>query len=416
MKRGRDTDVRRVAVTLSLVVFVTVLANSSRLAKLPLRAFLKDDLGLPPERMATFFAVAGLAWYIKPLAALLSDHVLLLGTRRRHYLMLSAAGGTLVWLVAALSPADALLLLLAMITVNCFAVLGNTVAGGLLVDAGRRYQATGVLSAARVLAMNAATLIGGPVSGWLAGRTFAWTCWTGVALMTVMLIAISRLTAVEKGVPARTSGMPGGLIRDALSQLRARQLWSVCLLTGAFYAAPGIQSLFYYYQRDVIALTDQQIGLLAALNCGGGMLAAVCYGRFSTRFRLSTLVPAGVVFSGAFMLLYRFYDSLTAAVVLEPIAGFCVVLGVLPLHELTARASPPRHEALGFAIILSIGNAAMALSDISGTYLAKVFGLDLPAMLLVNAAFTSASALLVFLVPAALLGRTPEPNIPTRGV
>lgn len=404
MSRDHDPPLRRASVTLTLVVFVTILANSSRLAKFPLRALLKDDIGLTPEQMATFFAVAGLAWYIKPLAALLSDHVPLLGTRRRHYIMLSGAGGALVWLVAALSPRDATVLLAAMVTLNCFAVLGNTVAGGLLVDAGRKHHATGALSAARVLAMNTATLIGGPLSGWLAGRAFGWTCWIGVALTTLMLFTVSRLPEFEEESRAPV-GDAAEDVRKLLPHLRARQFWSVCLLTAAFYVAPGIQSLFYYFQRDVLVFTDQQIGLLAALNCGGGILAAVCYGRFSARFRLGALVPAGIVFSGAFMLMYRAYNSLPAALVIEPIAGFCFVLGVLPLHELTARASPPKHEALGFAVILSLGNAAIAFSDVSGAYLAKTLGLDLSAMLAVNALFTIASAALVALVPAALLGR-----------
>lgn len=68
-----------------------LLSNSMGLATLPLQYLLKDHMHLGATAIARFFALAGAAWYAKPLAGMLSDSVPLWGTRRRSYLLLSSA-------------------------------------------------------------------------------------------------------------------------------------------------------------------------------------------------------------------------------------------------------------------------------------------------------------------------------------
>ncbi len=385
--------------TLAAVIFVTVLVNTRWLLKLPLRTYLKDDLGLSPADMAMFMAAAGFAWYLKPLFGLLSDHVPLFGTRRRHYLLLSGIGGVVVWVMAASSPRTADALLVAMIAVNMFAVLGNTVGGGLLVDNGRRYRETRRFSVVRVAAMNSAMVLAGPLGGWLAGVSLGWTCLTGAGFM-VLMVGVLLVSGVNEAKAARSPLLDS--MRDFIAQLRCRAIWSVGLLTFVFYIAPGYQTLLYYYQRDVLAFTVQEIGLLEALQALGGVLAAVCYPRMARRTSLRILVPAGAVLSGACVALYTAYDAFTSALILEPILGFGIYLGVIPLYELSARACPTRHEALMFAAVMGLGNAALALSEMLGTRIAGVMGLGFHEMLPVYGACTAMSAAIVLLVPKQL--------------
>jgi len=391
---------QKTAITLSAVLLVTLLANTLRLAKLPLRVLLKDELSFTPERMAGFLALIGLAWYLKPLAGLLSDHVPLYGTRRRHYLLLSGGAGALAWLVATAYPHATTTLLIALIAVNLFAVLGNTVGGGLLVDAGRAQSATGLLSAVRLAAMNLAAVVAGPIGGWLAGRAFVWTCLAGALLMSTMFVAVASLPAQEA---PQTPAPLATTLRDIAVHLKDRRVWSVAVLTLAFYIAPGYQTLWFYHQQDFLRLSVQEIGLLEALQALGGIAGAACYAGWSSRVGLRTTLPAGIVLNGACVGLYAFYDSFAAALVIEPLLGFCVCIGVLPLCELTARASPPRHEAFVFAAIFGLGNMAMAMADVLGTRMASALGLELPALFSLYAACTAASAVLVLAVPPALL-------------
>src|SRR5579875_1219898 len=94
---------RRLYLLLGLSFFTTTFAVDQTL-KLPIQFLLKNHLHLPPQTMAGFFALGGLAWYFKPLAGILSDTVPLFGTRRRSYLLLSALGAGIFWLLLAVAP------------------------------------------------------------------------------------------------------------------------------------------------------------------------------------------------------------------------------------------------------------------------------------------------------------------------
>jgi hypothetical protein len=147
-KVGPHAELVRSAFLIGAGVFATTLAQPA-VIKLPLQNLLKTDLHVGPEGMAVFFAVSALAWYFKPLAGLLSDSVPLFGTRRRHYLLASAATAAVLWLLVAVVPRSYGSLLWAVVAMNSMLVMGSTVVGGLLVEAGQRYGATGRLTSAR---------------------------------------------------------------------------------------------------------------------------------------------------------------------------------------------------------------------------------------------------------------------------
>src|SRR5215475_13837706 len=84
-------SVRQYYVMIGLGAFVTTLCQPGVIGRLPLRLFLKDHLHLSAQAVATFTFVTTFAWNVKPVAGILSDAFPLFGTRRRHYMMLSAA-------------------------------------------------------------------------------------------------------------------------------------------------------------------------------------------------------------------------------------------------------------------------------------------------------------------------------------
>jgi len=410
--QASPSKLRQTELSVALAVFVTVFATGSRLGRLPLRSLIKDELGLPPEAMAEFFAIVGLAWYIKPLAGAMSDQLPLAGSRRKHYLVVSACGGALTWLVTCLVPISFAALAAALATLNMMAVLGNSVAGGLIVDAGREHQATGRLSALRVLAMNTGSLIIGPIGGWLAARAFALTCLSGAALMATMAIGVALLMDPDRVKPADNEARRSVQLRELIRQFGRRRVWASTLFASAIYLTPSLSTTFYYFQREGIGFSDQTIGLLGSLNCLGGMLGAYVYLRVSSDLRLRQSIVAGVGLCALRSLSYLAYGSLSTALIVEPIAGFCFILGIMPIHELSARASPPAHEAFVFAAILAVCNAAIAVSDILGTRLVADLGLSLDQLILVNAASLVAALALLPLVPAELLERESKASPP----
>ena len=130
--------------------FITTIGQSGVIGNLPLKFLLKNQLHVKPQAMATFFAVGAFAWYLKPLAGILSDSVPLFGTRRRHYLLLSAGAAGILWLLLGIVPKTFHSLLGTIVALETMWVIGSTVVEGLLVEEGQKYQATGQLSSLRL--------------------------------------------------------------------------------------------------------------------------------------------------------------------------------------------------------------------------------------------------------------------------
>jgi hypothetical protein len=87
-------------------VLATTLAQTQVLARLPLQNLLKNELHADRTANAAFFFWAGLAWYLKPFAGILTDAFPLFGSRRKSYLLISATLAALSWLVLIVTPTN----------------------------------------------------------------------------------------------------------------------------------------------------------------------------------------------------------------------------------------------------------------------------------------------------------------------
>src|SRR5919204_4702937 len=101
--RRAEPDFRRLAIFFAAVYFVQGFAEpKAGIAAQPIFFLLKEEMRLGVEEIATFFAITGLAWAVKPLYGLTSDLLPLFGYRRRSYLLLTTAMAALGWLVLGL--------------------------------------------------------------------------------------------------------------------------------------------------------------------------------------------------------------------------------------------------------------------------------------------------------------------------
>src|SRR5580658_8704719 len=146
-------------------IFASTMPQTTALGRLPLQFLLKNEMNVTREQMAAFFFWTGLAWYLKPLAGVLTDAFPFFGTRRRHYLLFSSVLTALSWIGMNFLPHTYGSLLLGVMLVELFMVMGSTVIGAFLVEAGQRMGATGRLTALRMSAFNFCTLIQGPLGG-----------------------------------------------------------------------------------------------------------------------------------------------------------------------------------------------------------------------------------------------------------
>lgn len=398
----RASAVRRHGALVAAGVFITVFATHENMAKLPIRSLIKDRLHLGPDATADFLAVASIGWFLKFVAGMLSDRVLFLGSRRRSYLVLSGVGGAACWTIAALVPERYSALLAVLVLVNAAAVLGNTALGGLLVEEGQRHDASSGFSALRVNAMNIASLAAGPIGAWLAGRAFGWTCMTGAGLMLVL--ALMTLVLVSPG-QARLEPTTAPAERRARLQeiFRSRGVWTVAALSCFFYIAPGFANVLYYRQCDVLGFSIARIGFLQMINCACALAASIGFVRISRRIAPRRLLALGIVAYAMSSLFYLGYRSWHAALAIEAANGFLAAPGLLAIQNLAVRATPRGHEALGYALILSVANVGVVLSEVIGAHLSTGLGLEFRTLVILNAAVTAVTIFGIPLLPRSLL-------------
>lgn len=156
---------RSIAVVMATGIFATTFVQLQGLGSLPLNSLLMKQMNLDSNQAGTFVAFSTLPWTFKAIAGLLVDGVPIFGSRRRAYLLLSAVFAALMWGMMALASASYNLLFLCAIGMNTALVFGSTTAGGLLVEGGQRFNASGKLSSLRAFAQNLGAALGVPVGG-----------------------------------------------------------------------------------------------------------------------------------------------------------------------------------------------------------------------------------------------------------
>jgi predicted MFS family arabinose efflux permease len=391
----------RWAVLIGAGVFATTMSQPAVL-RLPFQNFLKADLHVSRETMASFFALSTLAWYFKPLAGIFTDSVPLFGTRRKSYLVLSAIFAGVLYLVVGAVPRTYIAILLAMIAVNCMLVIGSTVVGGLIVEIGNRERATGRLNSSRYFVMNACTLIGGPLGGFLAARAFGLTTIAGAAIsLSVVPFALLMLKEPQS---TRTNAQAWTNMKSELRKLmRAKSLWIASGFLFLVYISPGFGTPLYYYQVDTLKLSQQFIGTLILLGGGFGIAGAFAYSYLCRKLKLRTLLYISVIISTVGTLAYLFYHSATNAAIIESQNGFIATVAELALMDLAARATPKGGEGLGFALMISVRNGAAALSDIFGSWLIDKHYITFFHLVWLNSGTTAIILFLIPFLPAMLI-------------
>ena len=146
-------------------IFVTGFGWPGIIGRLPFSLLLKNQLHMSADRVAVFWAIATLAWYVKPLAGFICDAYPLFGTRRRGYMLAGSALAGLFWLTFAVVPRGYASLVAVMTVLNIAMVFVSTVVGGLQVEVSQRYGATGRLASLRTGLEGVMNLLAGPVGG-----------------------------------------------------------------------------------------------------------------------------------------------------------------------------------------------------------------------------------------------------------
>ena len=317
---------------LSMLIIATGTISTSLaqpdLLDLPIRHLLKDELHVSQSQMAMLFGIGALAWYVKPLAGLLVDSIALFGTHRRHYLIISTLAAAALWLLLGIVSHSYFLLFVTVAAMQFMLVIGSTVLGGFLVERGKLLGAEGRLVSCRIFVEHACVLIAGPLAGYLAGLPF------GTAALIAATIAAMTAPIVAMCVAEPVQGEPtivkaGHLFRDLRLILNSRAMWLVAILSFVSNIPQSFGTPLYFYQKNVLTLSDVQIGYLTAVGGIGGLLASIFYQFLCRKLPVQGLLVLGTLGPSIGIVAYLFYTSLPAALIVEFLGGFVFGIGTL---------------------------------------------------------------------------------------
>lgn len=395
------------AVIIIIGVFATTLAQPLVLARLPLANLLKNELHVDKSMNASFFFLAGLPWYFKPLAGILTDAFPILGTRRFHYIIISSLCATLGWMALVYSPKQYSALLYLCITINLFMVVASTVVGGYMVETAQASGGSGRLTSVRQAVQQFCGVVQGPLAGKLAMIQIGVTGFVCGGVMFLLVPAtIYFLHEKRKTVSSQE------VLSNAGSQLRsiatARTMWAAVGFMALFYIAPGLNTALLYQQQDVLKMTPQEQGNLGVFSGIAGMTAAFLYSMVCKRLNLKSLLFWGLIAGTCANLIYLFYSSKTAAQAIETGNGFGYTLAELVLMDLAVRSTPKGSEGLGFSIMMSVRNFALLGTDALGARMMDRWHLHFNQLVLSNAATTAIAIPLIFLLPKVVLSARDE--------
>src|SRR5215472_8430386 len=385
-------------------VLATTLAHTQVLARLPLQNLLKNELNVDRTANAAFFFWAGLAWYLKPLAGILTDAYPLFGSRRKSYIVLSASLAALSWLVLIVTPHQYRNLLIVVIVINAFMMTASTAVGGYMVETAQATSGSGRLTAIRQFIQQACFVVNGPVAGYLASIAFGWTAAACGGIMFLLVpVTILFLQEQRKRLDSRE------VLDNARNQLykigTARTMWAAAGLMALFYIAPGFATALFYKQQNDLHFTTQTQGFLQLIAGVCGILAAIGYGVLCRRLNLRTLLVWCMLAAMLANLGYLFYSSLGRAQAIEGLNGFGYTLAELALMDLAVRSTPAGSEGLGFSIMISVRNLALFGTDWFGAHLLDQYQLSFVFVVIANSATTLIAVPLVFLLPRIVVAR-----------
>jgi MFS family permease len=348
-----------------------------------------------------FLFAIGFAWYLKPLFGAVVDAFPLLGSRRRSYMIIGSALVALGWAATGLvSHAYEPLFIAMFLTCNAM-VLVSCATGGLLVETAQASGAAGRLAGIRQMTTSLCYLIGGPVSGYLAGVAFGWTA-LSCALVAASLIPVTLFFLQEPYHPPQPLSALWVQLRAIAG---ARPMWAASGLMALFYIAPGTETALFYRQQNELHMTTAAQGWLGFTQYATGIITALAYTWFCRRMSLRRLLLIGIGCSVITQAMFVFYNSVPAAFVIEGTNGIGFALAELAFLDLSARATPRGSESLGYSLMLSVRNLALFGTDIIGAHLMDDFGWRFSSLVWINASTSALALPFVFLLPKVLLSQ-----------
>ena len=364
------------------------------LARLAVSFFLKDDLALSPAEVAALMGIASLPWVIKPLFGFLSDGLPLFGYRRRSYLILSGILGSLSWIALATvvntSWAATLTILLSSLSV----AISDVIVDSVVVERARKESLaqSGSLQSITWGISAIGGLITAYLSGWLLQHLGSQVVFAITAIFPLLVSAVACLIAEETtsnaplSVSSTTSFTSG--VSNQLKQLwqaiKQKYIWLPTIFIFLWQTTPSADSAFFFFITNELGFEPEFLGRVRLIGSLAALLGIWVYQSFLKNLSFRVILGWSTVISAVLgMTTLLLVTHANRAIGIDDhwfSLGDTLILTVMgqiafmPVLVLSARLCPEGVEATLFALLMSIWNLSMLLSQELGALLTHWLG------------------------------------------
>jgi folate/biopterin transporter len=374
------TDMR-LNLTRILIPFVYFIQGAVSLAGVATTFFYKQDLHLTIPQVAILGSISIIPWSVKPLYGLLSDRWPIAGLKRKPYLIISgllAAAGYIVRGLFVTNFAGAALTLLLS---GAGIALSDVIVDGIVAEESRTQKVAGKLQSV----CRAALLAGALLVAYLSGVLVEQIGTRNVFLLTGLLPLGTSLFALllpEKREGADVSFSLGKTWKSMRKAVSPELLWAAAFLF-IWRSTPSSGGAFHYYLIDELHFSPEFFGRLSLVSSVAGIAGVFVFRKFLLSIPLKKLffwimILSVVLSLPSLGLVYRWdlllhvspqYFAMADTLVTAPLSE----IGFLPLLVLVARICPKGIEATMFALLASLMNIGLAVSDLLGGWLVAIF-------------------------------------------
>ncbi|MBI4241549.1 MAG: hypothetical protein HY613_07510 [Candidatus Rokubacteria bacterium] len=385
-----NPEARRLALLFGVVYFAQ---GMWYLPNLSITFFLKETLRLSAAQTAQFFSITVLPWLIKPVYGLISDFIPLFGRRRKSYFLLtSGLAATMGFTLSMISGYTYWGVAVFFTLMGLGLAFTDVLTDAMMVENGQRLGLTGPFQSVQWAAISFASMLVGVGGGWLAEHKPLNVAFSISMLFPLISFCMAVWVIREPRVAAgdRHFRETWLAIRSAL---RSRQLWIVAGFIFFYTFSPSFGPALVYYSTDVLHFSRLFLGSLDSLQYASGIVGAALYFTLSKSVPFSRLIHFSIATGVIGTLAYLGYVGQTSAVVIAVVFGGVGMIILLTFLDLAAKACPKQAEGTFFALLMSVYNGGVQVSQIAGGWLYDQVGFT--RLILIGAAFTAACWLLV---------------------
>ena len=383
-------EARRLAIVFAIVYFAQ---GMWYLPNLSITFLLKETLGLSAAQTATFFTITTIPWLVKPVYGLTSDFLPLFGRRRQSYFLLTTGLAAAMGLTLGMMGSYTYWGVATFFTLMGLGLaFTDVLTDAMMVENGQRLGLTGPFQAVQWASISFASVLVGVGGGWLAEHKPLSLTFLISAAFPLLSLGLAATAIREPRVEAGDR-----LFRETWTAIRgaigARTLWIVAGFIFFYNFSPSFGPALVYYATDVLHFSKTFIGALDSVAYASGIVGAALYFTFSKSVPFSRLIHFAIAAGVVATLAYLGYRDQVSAVAISLIFGAVGMIIQLTFLDLAARACPKQAEGTFFALLMSVYNGGVQLSQITGGWLYDWVGFT--RLIFISAAFTALCWLLV---------------------